>query len=215
MKKRAVSLLIVLSLLTYALAGFSGCGNTNSLTKIFLLPTVPVFAKGTTNQLTVSAVFTNGMIVPLWTVVTWESSDPTVATVSSTGFVAGIRTGTAVITAKDSGHPGITASVVVNITDLLSITINPASAIISTGTSTQFTATGIYSADTPSAWSATWPPDITTTVTWRSSDTDVADIKNILGSSGLATAGSTTGATTITAIDLATGITGTATLAVF
>ena len=215
MNKRTVSLVIVLSLLIYAVAGSSGCGaKKNSLAKIAVTPLSPVFAKGTLYQLMVTALFTDGMVVPQWTVVTWSSSDHTVATVSSTGVVSGIKPGTAVITAADMGHPGVSDSVTVSITELLSITVGPAVVSISTGTTQQFTATGIYSADTPTGWSATWPPDITTLVSWSSSSTAVATVGTILASHGLATAGSTTGTTSITATDVATGITGTAILTV-
>lgn len=214
MIKRTVSLVILLSLLIYAVAGTSGCGKTNSLARIFLLPTTPVFAKGTMYQLSATALFSDGLTVASWIVVTWRSSDPNVATVSSTGVVSGINTGTAVITATDMGHPGISDSVTVYVTELTSISITPLDPIISAGTSTQFTATGEYTAQTPSAWSATWPPDITASVLWASSTTTVAGIGNILGTHGLATAVSA-GTTTITARDLATGITGTATLTIF
>lgn len=216
MHKRAVSLVVVLSLLIYAVAGFAGCGaRKNSLSKIVVLPVAPVVAKGTMYQLLVTAIFTDGLTIPAWTVVTWASSDPNVATVSSTGIVSGKTTGTAVITATDMGHPGIIDSVTVYVTDLTSITVSPALASIGTGTTQQFTATGIYSIDTPTGWSATWPPDITTMVSWASSSTSVATVGNILASHGLATAGTVTGTTTITATDVATGITGTATLTVF
>ena len=217
MIKRTVSLVILLSLLIYAVAGTSGCGKTNSLVRIFLLPTTPVFAKGTMYQLSATALFSDGLTVASWIVVTWRSSDPNVATVSSTGVVSGINTGTAVITATDMGHPGIRDSVTVSVTELSSISITPPDPIISAGTSTQFTATGEYTAQTPSAWSTstTWPRvDLTSQVFWESSSTTVATIGNILGLQGLATAGSTTGTSTITATDLATRITGTAILTV-
>jgi hypothetical protein len=61
----------------------------------------------------------NIRIYPSWTPsnatetnVTWSSSDPTVATVSSTGFITGVATGTCVITAK-SRHLSATCSVTV------------------------------------------------------------------------------------------------------
>jgi hypothetical protein len=139
-----------------------------------------------------------------------------VATVSGAGGVTGVQEGTAVITATDIFHPEITRSVTVSVTQLLSITISPIDPIRSLGTTTsqQFTATGFYSFATPTTWSTTWPPDITSLVFWISSNTSVASISNVLELHGLATAGSITGTTTITATDLATGITGTTTLTV-
>ena len=70
---------------------------------------------------------------------------------------------------------------------LVSITVTPPNPSISVGANPQFTATGTYSDATTKK--------ITTSVTWRSSDTGVATISNATGSKGLATAmraGSTT-----------------------
>jgi trimeric autotransporter adhesin len=216
MKHRAVSLVLVLSLLSYVAAGFSGCGKTNTLAAIIVTPLDPVVAKDTTLPLSVSAIFSDGLVVTSWTQVTWQSDKPSVAVVSGTGAVTGISEGTAVITATDIFHPDITRSVTVIVTKLLSITISPVDPVISlgTGTSQQFTATGFYSDVTPTSWSPNGQKDITTLVSWSSSNTSVAAISNVLGSHGLATAGSTTGATTITATDPATLIFSTVTLTV-
>ena len=216
MKHRAVFLVLVVSLLSTAAAGFSGCGNKhNTLSAIIVTPLDPVIAKGTTLQLSVSAVFSDGLIVTSWSQVTWQSSDPNVATVSSTGAVTGTAEGTAVITATDIFHPDIVRRIAVTVTQLLSITINPSNAVISLGTvsSQTFSATGFYSAATPTIWAPTGTRDITSLVSWASSSTAVAVISNVTGSNGFATAVSE-GTTTITATELATGITGTATLTV-
>jgi len=123
-----------------------------------------------------------------------------------------------VITATDIFHPDITRSVTVYVTELLSITISPPDPIISLGTvsSQTFSATGLYSLNTPSAWSSssTWPlVDLTQLVSWVSSSTAVAVFSTVTGSYGFASVVSP-GTTTITATDLATGITGTTTLTV-
>lgn len=210
MKYRTLSLVLVAALLSYAAAGLSGCSNTNTLAAIIVTPLDPFVAKGTTLPLSVTAIFSDGLIVTSWSQVTWQSSDPAVATVNSSGGVTGILEGSAVITATDIFHPEITRSVTVNVTDLLSITVSPSNAVISlaSGSFQQFTATGTYSAAT-----LTWPPDLTSLVTWASSSTEVAVISNVTVSHGFATAVSA-GTTTITATDLATGISGTAILTV-
>lgn len=216
MNYRLVASLLVASLLFLTAAGLGGCGTSNTLSAIAVSPTAPVVAPGAAQQLLVTAIFSNGMTVPLWTRVTWASSNPAVASVGTNGLVTGIVEGTAVITATDIGHPDIIHSVTVSVTKLISITIAPADATISAGTGTQFTATGNYtlsSDGTPTAWSPTWPPDLTTLVSWVSASTSIALISNETGSQGIATAVSA-GTTTITATDPATGITGTATLTV-
>jgi hypothetical protein len=210
MKRSAIAFVLLVSLFSLALAGFPGCGKTNTLTSITVTPADPYIAKDKTQQLFVTARFSDGQFFLFWTQVTWQSSAPEVATVSSTGLVSAVSEGTAVITAVDIAHPSITYSVTVTVTDLLAITVAPSSAVISAGTSTPFTATGAYSAATPS----TAPTDLTTMVSWATSSAEIAVISNVTGSQGIATAGTTTGTTTVTATDLATGMTGTATLTV-
>lgn len=73
---------------------------------------------------------------------------------------------------------------------LTSITITPMNQSLAIGTTQQFTAVGAYSDNTTQ--------DLTTQVTWSSSDTTVATISNTAGSNGLASS-ITTGLTTITA----------------
>jgi uncharacterized protein YjdB len=214
MKRRITASLRLATLLLVAAVSFGGCGQSNTLTSITVAPAEQAIAKGSSMQLVVSAIFGGGALtVPAWTRVTWSTSDPAVAIVGSTGIVTALSAGTAVITATDKGHPDIAASATIYVTELLSIDLSPSSAVLSAGTGTQFTATGTYSASTPTAWSATWPPDLTTLVSWVSSSTDIAVVSMETGSQGFATAVSA-GTTTITATDLATGITGTAVLTV-
>jgi trimeric autotransporter adhesin len=215
MKHRAVSLVLILSLLSYAAAGLSGCGHTNSLSAIIVTPLNPFVAKGTTLPLSVTAIFSDGLVVTSWTQVTWRSSNAAVATVNSLGGVTGVTEGTAVITATDIFHSNIAHSVTVSVTKIDVITISPpTSPTISVGTGTQqFTAAAVYSLQTPTSPPEQVPPsDVTTLVTWASSSTGIATISNVPGSHGIATAGSTTGTVTITATYLTTS--GTATLTV-
>lgn len=207
MKRSTIALALILSLLSLAAVGFNGCGKGNTITSITVTPAAPFIVKDTALQLSVTAHFSDGMTLSSWTQVTWQSSDTAVATVSGAGLVTAgtATTGTVVITAIDKAHPEITASVTATIVDLTSIEIKPlsADAFISAGTSTQFTATGTYSAGT------TGPSNLTELVSWASSSTNIAVISNVTESKGIATAGTTTGTTTITAKVLATSITGT------
>jgi Tol biopolymer transport system component len=76
---------------------------------------------------------------------------------------------------------------------LTSIAVTPANASIRQEGAQQYTATGTYS-DGSSA-------DLSTEVTWSSSNQGVATISNTPGSQGLATASDTPGSTTIGAVD--------------
>ena len=208
MKRSTIAFALIVLLLSIAAGGFNGCGKSNTITSITVTPAEPYIAKDTEQQLFVTAHFSDGKILLFWTQVTWQSSDPTVATVSSNGLVTAESEGTAVITATDIAHPSITASVTVNVT---SITITPADATISAGTSTQqFAATALFSGATTSID----PKDLTKSVLWTSSSPSIAEISNDTGAQGVVTAGTTTGTTTITATYVATGLTGTTTLKV-
>jgi len=101
-------------------------------------PASAMVGVGTTVQLTATPLDANGNPLAGRTV-TWASSAPGVATVDGTGLVTGVATGSATITATSEGKSGgsaITVSVPV-----ASVTVSPASATVSVGTTSQLTAT--------------------------------------------------------------------------
>src|SRR5262249_23539415 len=79
---------------------------------------------------------------------------------------------------------------------LQSIAVSPDSPSLDGGAQQQFTATGTYSDNSTK--------DISSSVAWSSSATDVVNVD----STGLATSGSAAGTATITATDSSTGVTG-------
>jgi len=202
MKRRTIVLVLIMSLLSLAAVCFNGCGKKNNITSITITPADLIILKGTARQLFVTAHFSDGMRVLFWTQVTWQSSDPTVATVSSNGLVSTVKEGPAVITAIDKANPSITFSVTVNVieTPLVSIDVVPPNQIISLGTTTQFTATWTLA-------DGTELKNVVSSVNWSSSHTGVATISNSAGSEGLATAVAA-GTTHIVATDPVTNISG-------
>ncbi len=115
--------------------------------------------------------------------VIWTSSNPSVATVSSTGLVSAVSVGNATITASTADGSNLSASCSVVVYQLAtSISLNETSATIYTGNTLQLTATV-----SPSTTS-------NPSVTWTSSNTSVATVS----SSGIVTAKSR-GTTVITA----------------
>ena len=86
---------------------------------------------------------------------------------------------------------------------LKSIEVTPSIAQAAAGTLTQFKATGIYS--------DTSKQDLTTQVTWASSDSAIATVSNAAGSNGLATTAGV-GSTTVSATSAT--VTGSTTLTV-
>ena len=164
---------------------------------IAVTPSNPFMAIGTTYQFTATAAFPDNNEQNLTSFATWTTIPVTgSATVSSTGLVtAGTTTGTTDITATDF-ISNITGSATLTVTEtpLLSITVGPINQVISLAAMSQqqFTATGNYTDGSA--------PDFTPSVTWSSSNLEVATISNTAGSNGLASAVAA-GSTTITATD--------------
>jgi uncharacterized protein YjdB len=166
-------------------------------------PTVPA---GINLQFTAIGRFVNGDTQDLTSSVTWTSSSSSVATVSnasgSIGLATGVNQGTTTITAAFSGQAGGapilgTAPLTVTNAKLTAVSVSPATAFISAGSSQQFSATGTF--DDGSVQT------ITGQTAWSSSNVSVASIT----SHGLASSAAA-GSTTITAsLD---GVTGTAIL---
>src|SRR5262249_38668434 len=107
-------------------------------------------------------------------VVTWGSSDPTVATVSSSGLVTGVAAGTATITATSEGKNG-TSTITVTKIPVGSVTVAPPSKSLLVTQTVPLSATVRDSAGT-----------VVTdrVVTWGSNNTGVATVSP----SGLVTA---------------------------
>jgi uncharacterized protein YjdB len=164
-----------------------------SLHSIEISPINPTIQYGCNYHLTATGIYSNNSSQDITTSVKWSSSNTSVATISnvagSNGLASALGSGSATITATSGG---ISASTTVTVTpaELISIAVTPASPNITTGYQQQFTATGTYSDNSSQ--------NVTTSVTWSSSNTSVATISNVAGSNGLASAlGS--GSATITA----------------
>jgi streptogramin lyase len=150
-------------------------------------------AFGTTQQFTATGTYSDGSTQDLTTAVTWSSSDSTVSSISNTtgseGLATTVNPGTALITASSGSVTG-SSNLIVTAAPLVSISVTPQSTAIGTGTSQQFTASGMYADGTIQ--------DVTTTVHWSSLAANVATISNSAGTAGLATS-TGAGTTTITA----------------
>ena len=148
---------------------------------------------GTTQQFTATGTFSDGTAQDITQSGNWSSSVATVATVSNAqsthGLATSAGTGTTTISVSSGSVTG-SASLNVNPAALISITVNPQSPNIALGTTQQFTATGAYTDGSVQ--------EITSVVTWSTSNSAVAVIGNTLGSYGLATSAGQ-GMATITA----------------
>jgi uncharacterized protein YjdB len=158
------------------------------ITKLVVSSTIASIARGTTVQFTATGTLSNGTTENATGLVTWSSSNPSVASINvngAQGLAMGLTAGTSNITATANGVSS-SATLTVTSATLTSISVTPLSALIPLGTVQQFTATGTFSDSTTQ--------DITGTVVWSASPTSVASITV----SGLAT-GKDLGTVTITA----------------
>ena len=202
--------MLVLAVPFVASLGLMSCLHGGSISSIRVSPADASMAKGTTQQFIATAIFTDGTTLNWTTAVDWSSSNTGVATISNEpgvlgkGRVTSVAAGTTIITATDLTN-NLSGTATVTVTNAALITVTPADQSIANGTTQQFTATETFTDGTTL--------DLTTLVFWSSSDTGVATISNASGSNGLATTVAA-GTTSITATDLITNITGTATLTV-
>src|SRR5947208_393569 len=155
-----------------------------------IVPTVTVapgtasLTVGQTVQLTATPRDANG--TPLTgRVITWQSSDNTIATVNGSGLVTGAGPGGPVtMTATSEGQSG-TATVTVTVAPVAAVTVTPSSGTVAVGQTVQLTATPRDASGNPLTGRA---------ISWSSSDNTIATVS----SSGLVT-GVVAGAVTITA----------------
>ena len=141
-----------------------------SLQSIAVAPSNPSVSQSQTQQFTATGTYSDGSTKNITTTVTWASSNTAVATIGvNTGLATGISAGTSQVTATLGSitSPNDTLTVVKSIT-LQSIAVAPSNSSLSQSQTQQFTATGTYSDGSTK--------NITTTVTWASSNTAVATI---------------------------------------
>jgi hypothetical protein len=149
-------------------------------------------------QFTLAGTFSDGSTGFLTGSATWSSTNQNVATVAA-GLATSTGYGTTTITATVNGLTA-TASLTVSLPTLLSIVVTPSTPTIYQGTAIQLKATGTY-ADGSSV-------DVTSTVTWSSSDINIANVSatGLVQSFGLGTAtitathGSITGTASLTVV---------------
>ena len=214
MKKEVLA--ILLSIVFLALMSSCGGGGETgqvgggavapsvSLVSIEVTPADPVIALGTETQLKATGIYSDNSKQDLTPSVEWHSSDDTVVTVSH-GLARSVGRGSAVIGAASGSVSGIiTGSRTLNVTSaaLVSIHVTPVNPNAALGTSTQFTATGIFSDDSAQ--------DLTSQVTWGSSPGSVAAVSNAADSRGLATSfemGSTAISATLDSVTGSTDLT--------
>jgi hypothetical protein len=157
----------LLALVALILVGV-GCKNffvDPKLTSISVTSDQPSVIVTGTAQLQAVGTYDDSSKKDVTGAVKWSATPTGVVTISTSGLVTGVTAGTAMITAKS----GIVVSpqITIVVGTLTSITITPANSTIGQSAGTQqFIATGHYSGGVTTQ-------DITSSVTWSASTTDV------------------------------------------
>ncbi len=153
---------------------------------IQLTPATASIASGTTQQYSVNVIYSDGSIQPVTAGLSWNSSSAPVAGVSSSGLVTGLAAGQTTISVFYDSMSA-TASLTVTPAVLTNIVVTPVTTVVGINGNVQFTATGVFSDNSTQ--------DVTSQVTWTSSNGSEA----VITAGGLA-AGVSTGSVTITAL---------------
>ncbi len=174
------------------------------LVSLSVAPVNSSIAPGTTIQLTATGTFADNTKRNVTASVTWNSSDPGIATISNTPGSQGLATattgtGSTVISAISGSITGTTALTTADVSIISVTPITPP--CIAPGTTQQFAATGTLVNSTMQ--------DLTSFATWSSLSPAIAIVSDSAGSKGLATASpNNSGSATISATyDSVTGST--------
>jgi hypothetical protein len=127
-----------------------------AVTSVAITGMLTLPAAGQTSQLVATATFADGTSQVVTNQATWQSLNPTVATVTTSGLVAALTYGTAVVTATFRGANGSgTVAIILNMTGTWKGTATDSvesaqltSVLTETGTTISGTATLVYTSGT-------------------------------------------------------------------
>lgn len=167
------------------------------LNSIAVTPNSPSIPAGTNLQFKAAGTYTNGSTQDVTNSVSWGSSAPGVASVSSTGLALGAGIGNSTIVASLNSVSG-SALLSVAQPVLVSIAVTPINPSFALGTAQPLKATGTYTDGSTQ--------DLTSTATWNTANPAVAAVDNQGNATGVAVgttsvtaaSGSISGATTLT-----------------
>jgi uncharacterized protein YjdB len=158
--------------------------SVKALLNLRISPASVTLAIASSQQLNVTGTYTDDSVEGVDSLVTWQSSDSSVATISTSGLILAISAGTISVTAS---LQGVSEAIQVTVLPhLVSLTINDVSSTMKVSDTFQLIVTGTYSDASTQ--------NLTVSATWSVADTSVLNVT----SAGLVTALSS-GASTVTA----------------
>lgn len=156
-----------------ALSGITSNDAFTTVTSAVLLtlvvsPEEITLPRGLTRSVAARGDYSDNQSADLTTSVAWQSQNPAVATVDSSGLIRGVSTGTATIVARRDGITSNTVTVTVTEAQLSSISITPTSLVIPRGVANKLTATGTYTDGSTQ--------DISAQVSWLPANAAIATV---------------------------------------
>lgn len=162
----------------------------SDLSRIELTPDLPFLAQGTTLSLIATGVDSDNSTRPLTNEVAWQSSDDSIATISSSGVVSGLAAGQVTLQASLDGIVASTILIVTN-ASLTSLEISPGSLQLAAGTHMEVDLIGHYSDGSTQ--------NLETQASWTIMDTAIASLSDPLVTGSLQVTGLAVGSTQLTA----------------
>ncbi|MDP1822600.1 MAG: Ig-like domain-containing protein [Archangium sp.] len=156
--------------------------SATDLLTLSISPTNPAVPRGAVLQLLALGTYGDGSTQELTSLVTWSAASEGVRisnTTGSRGWVTALEKGVTEVTARYAGLEGRTVLFVEDAA-LTNIELTPTHPSIALNTTAQFVATGTYSDSSTQ--------DLSSRVTWSSTQPAVGSVSNASGSKGLATA---------------------------
>jgi uncharacterized protein YjdB len=114
-----------------------------NLTSILVTPAMNTIPLGIIQQFTAKGTFSDGTSQDITNTVNWNSSQPTVASITVSGAATARNLGTVSITASSGAVVGGTL-LTVNAANLVSLSIQPTSLTLAQGTTGKLTAVGVF-----------------------------------------------------------------------
>ncbi|MFZ6849194.1 beta strand repeat-containing protein [Undibacterium sp. RuRC25W] len=168
---------------TIITASFGGLHGSATLTvspaflvSMSVVPATPAIAIAATQQFTAMGTFSDGTTSDITAVSVFTSGSPSIATTTAAGLATGVLAGTSVITASSGTKTG-TATLTVTPATLLSIAMTPLNPVLKIATTQQFSITASYSDGTTS--------DVTASTVFTSATPTIA---SFVSANGMVTA---------------------------
>lgn len=139
-----------------------------TIVSVAVTPQTADIARGTTQQFTAIATYSDGTTQDISSLVTWSTSDASVVSIDSNGLAHGVGLGNVVLSLTYNTQTASTGAITGSSAVVNSVSLNPSSASLTAGMTQQLTATAVYSDGTSQ--------NVSASANWNTSNSAVATI---------------------------------------